>query len=118
MRSLTLFAILVLCLPAMLLKCGGGAGIVGPGGMPFIKGIVKDAGGSAVPNAKVTVLNLDTNTIKVAETDINGNYIIPELNVGRYRISVNAAGFSNPSDTEIRVKAGQEIVRNFRLSRQ
>lgn len=114
MRSLILFIMLVLCCPAMYRECGK----VGPGGMPFITGVVKDARGSAVPRATVTVVNLDTNITKTAETDFNGKYIIPEVNVGRYRISVNATDFSRPSDGEVTVRAGQKVVRNFTLSRQ
>lgn len=114
MRSLILFTTLVLCFPAMYQKCGK----VGPGGMPFIAGVVKDTRGSAVPRATVTLVNLDTNITKTAETDVNGRYIISEVNVGRYRISVSAADFSRPSVREISVRAGQRVVRNFTLSRQ
>lgn len=115
MRSLIFFTMLALCFTAVLQKFS--CGKVGPGGMPFIRGVVKDTRGAAVPKATVTVVNLDTNVTKTAETDVNGSYIIPNVNVGRYRISVSAANFSGPSDSEVKVRAGQKVVHNFTLSR-
>jgi hypothetical protein len=116
MRSLIFFTMLALCFTGVSQKCGK-VGTIGPGGMPFIRGVVKDTKGAPVPKATVTVVNLDTNVTKTAESDINGNYIIPAVNVGRYRISVSAANFSGPNDSEVKVGAGQKVVRNFTLSR-
>src|SRR5579872_1452076 len=58
-----------------------------------ILGGVKDSSGAAVPNAKVSVTNLQTNVAKTVQTDNLGNYEIPGLLPGTYQVLVEAEGF-------------------------
>ncbi len=59
-----------------------------------ILGVVKDPTGSAVPNAKVTVRNLDTNIKHDATTDLEGRFRALQLQPGPYQVIVDAAGFA------------------------
>jgi hypothetical protein len=69
-----------------------------------LSGTVKDASGSAVPNATVTVTSLDTNQARTATTTADGAYRIGFLPPGVYRVQYDATGFNKvevPSVTVI-----------------
>ena len=59
-----------------------------------LSGRVDDVHSAALPGAKVTVINLQTNQQQTAITDNEGRYIFPFVQVGNYRLSVEAQGFS------------------------
>ena len=59
-----------------------------------ISGTVKDASGSAIPGAEVTVTQTDTGVTRTAQTDANGIYSLPSLPLGPYRLEVKKEGFS------------------------
>jgi len=63
------------------------------GSQSTIVGTVKDASGAPVPGAKVTVVNTGTQFITEGTTNAEGNYYIPYLNPGTYRITIAANGF-------------------------
>ena len=52
-----------------------------------------DASGALIPSAEVTVINKGTNARSEARTNSTGNYSVPLLPRGEYRIEVSAAGF-------------------------
>ena len=57
-------------------------------------GSIHDATGAAVPNAAITVTNIDTgNVIHVSATS-SGDYEIPSLRVGLYNIEATAPSFA------------------------
>jgi hypothetical protein len=58
-----------------------------------LRGSVTDASGAAVSAAVVTVQNVETNDVRKGATDTQGNYIFPQLPVGRYNLTVEAPGF-------------------------
>jgi len=58
-----------------------------------ISGVVKDSSGSVVPNAVVTVRELNTGTLHQTHTSADGYFTFPVLPVGRYELSVQASGF-------------------------
>jgi hypothetical protein len=61
-----------------------------------VHGTVTDASGAVLPNATVTVLNNSTGIKTVVQTDKNGYYILPQLQVGGpYTVTVNAASFQD-----------------------
>ena len=75
-----------------------------------LSGVITDAQGGAVPNAKVTVTN--TGTAITAETTTNsaGAYSVPNLNPSDYEVRVSAPGFSTAvSKVTLTVGAKQEM---------
>ena len=71
-----------------------------------VLGTVRDQSGGAVPKATVTLTNQDT-AIKVqTSTDDNGNYDFFNVKVGRYSLSVEHAGFSKSTTTDVTVNVG------------
>jgi hypothetical protein len=59
-----------------------------------ISGTVKDASGSAIPGAQITVTQTDTGVTRTAESDSNGIYSLPSLPLGPYRMEVKKEGFA------------------------
>ena len=103
-----------------------GAGILGvialASGLAFgqgfsgtISGVVRDATGSVVPDAAITVRNLETGLTRTAQTGANGGFTVPALPVGPYELTVEKPGFKQQVRMGIRLVVGQEAVVNFTL---
>ncbi|HVN02968.1 MAG TPA: TonB-dependent receptor [Bryobacteraceae bacterium] len=58
-----------------------------------VLGTVKDPSGSMVPGAKVDLLNTGTNANSTALTNANGAYQFVNVEVGNYKLKVEAPGF-------------------------
>jgi hypothetical protein len=58
-----------------------------------ITGTVTDATGAVVPNASITVTNVETNTTVSGSSNEVGNYSLPQIKEGKYTVKVEAAGF-------------------------
>jgi carboxypeptidase family protein len=71
-----------------------------------IAGIVMDATGAVVPNAKIVVTNSDTGTTQTVTSGSNGGYRAPLLKPGVYKVTVTASGFETSSNT-VTVAIGQ-----------
>jgi hypothetical protein len=56
-------------------------------------GTVTDATGGVVPNAQVTLREMDTGIVRNGQTGDSGNYVFVNLPQGRYSISVEVTGF-------------------------
>lgn len=68
-----------------------------------IGGIVRDSQGAVIAGAEVTVIRLDTSEDRSSKTDERGNYTVPFLPPGMYRISVTANGFKKTEVEALRV---------------
>lgn len=66
-----------------------------------ISGTVTDASGGAISGAAVTATNLATNVARSAVTLADGNYSIPFVPIGNYKVEVNAPGFKKFEQTGI-----------------
>ena len=75
-----------------------------------IRGSVRDGQGRAVASAAVLVTDDDTGVPRTAESDDGGNYEVPNLRAGRYRVEINAPSFKAFQQNGIVLRAG-EIVR-------
>jgi len=58
-----------------------------------ILGTVRDSTDAIVPSAAVAVINTANNARSETKTDASGNYIVPQLPPGQYRLEVEATGF-------------------------
>ncbi|MCP9494894.1 MAG: carboxypeptidase regulatory-like domain-containing protein [Pyrinomonadaceae bacterium MAG19_C2-C3] len=59
-----------------------------------LTGRVTDSNGAAVSGAQVTITNSQTNIESTATTNEEGNYTVPFLQPGDYRVTVGATGFA------------------------
>ncbi len=62
-------------------------------GTGSVTGIVTDATGAVVPEADVTVTNVDTNVSRVTASTNTGDYAVTGLLPGRYSVAVKKNGF-------------------------
>lgn len=72
-----------------------------------IAGVVVDATGASIPNAKVTATNQATGTVAIAETTDDGYYKVPYLPAGKYNLAVERDGFSVNRVADVPVLVGQ-----------
>jgi hypothetical protein len=63
-----------------------------------ILGTVTDPSSSVVPNAAITITNVDTGEARTSATNDTGQYVVPGLPIGHYKVSAKASGFG-PSET-------------------
>src|SRR4051794_30643520 len=59
-----------------------------------INGNVRDASGSAVPNASVLATQIATGATRTASSSADGSFILPNLAIGPYTIEVSKEGFT------------------------
>src|SRR5438874_8513176 len=80
-----------LCLFLILFMLAGGA--FAQTDLSTIRGTVSDPSGSAVPAAAITLTNIETNIALEAVTTSDGDYEIPYLTPGKYRLTATGSGF-------------------------
>ena len=80
-----------------------------------ILGTVKDSSGGVVPQAKVTIVNTDTNDTRTATTGDDGSFRFPALVAGHYSVRVEKEGFKTQTQTGLTLEVAQEMVVNSAL---
>lgn len=79
-----------------------------------IVGTVKDPSGAVVPNANVTVNDVEHGQTFNTKTNNEGEFVASPLRVGRYTVTVEQAGFkravSVPVDLDVQQRAALNIV--------
>ncbi len=88
---------------ALVIACGA---LYGQAVTGSLLGTVTDASGAVVPNARVTITEMNTGISRSMETNESGNYAFPTLEPGRYRVAVALAGFRTA------VKEGLDVLVN------
>jgi hypothetical protein len=73
-----------------------------------LDGFVRDPSGASVPAARVIALNLGTNQVQETDTDRQGYFRFPLLQVGEYQLIVSAPGFSEYQRIGIRLSVGTQ----------
>ena len=80
-----------------------------------ISGTVTDSTGAVVPGVNVTLKSVEKGITRTVRTDEGGRYRAPELALGSYEISVEAAGFESVVRSGITLTVGREAVVDFTL---
>src|ERR1043165_4411377 len=94
---------------AMLLAIAGTASLSAQTNMGTTAGLVPDRSDAVLPGVTVTAKNTATGAEATTVTSSTGNYLIPNLPVGPYQVSVSHAGFKSWSRTGISLSAGENI---------
>lgn len=80
-----------------------------------LSGRVEDTNGAAVAGAAIAATNLDQNRSLTAQSDTQGRFRFLYLPVGRYRLKVEAKGFT-PLERELTLTVGQALDVQLKLS--
>jgi hypothetical protein len=103
------FLLFVLMLPVSRRAAGQNA-------QGTILGHVADPSSAAVSGAKVTITNTETGVVKSVTTNSSGDYDVPQLDPGKYSVSVEASGFSRQSSENLVLEVQQLLRLDFKLT--
>ncbi len=92
-----------------LLLCLGSLAVSAQSERGNITGVVTDPTGSAVAVAQLTVTNRDTNVPAKAASTSNGEFSVPNLPPGVYRVEVSAPGFKQFVQPNVVVSAATTV---------
>jgi hypothetical protein len=95
----------LLCL-SLLLLIGSATAQVDQGA---VTGTVTDDTGAVVPQAKVTLTDVDTGLAFASTTNASGNYTFAPVKIGNYTMSVSAPGFESVTHAGLHVNAQQRL---------
>jgi hypothetical protein len=70
-----------------------------------IRGAVTDSTGAVVPGATVTATSVGTGLVRTAFTDDQGNYVLSELPLGDWNVTVSLTGFASQTVKGVHVDA-------------
>src|SRR6266478_7525115 len=74
-----------------------------------ISGLITDSSGAVIPNAVVVATNTATGAKAQTISSSTGNYVVPNLPVGPYEVSVAISGFKASSRSGINVSSNDNI---------
>ena len=80
-----------------------------------ITGTVTDSSGGVVPKALVTVNNIATNAVRNAVTNDDGDFTVPLLPPGHYRVAVEKARFRRSVLADVGLDVEQTARVDFTL---
>jgi hypothetical protein len=80
-----------------------------------IVGTVTDPTGAAVPNAAITVTNIDTGVVSHLTTNTAGDYVAADIHIGHYTVRAEATGFKVGEQKDIVLAVGDRIRVDFKL---
>ena len=97
-------------LPLLLLVGGGGACFAQSTNAGDIRGVVTDSSGAVIPNATVSVLNVNTGVSKDYTTNNDGLYDTSSIVTGSYKLTFTAPGFETLIRGPITLQVGFTTV--------
>src|SRR5437879_4997595 len=74
-----------------------------------VVGRVTDATGAVIPGVAIKITNLDTNIAQTGTSNHIGDFTIPYLNPGRYRMEATLTGFRSYKHTEFTLMVDQVL---------
>lgn len=80
-----------------------------------VSGNITDATGVAIPDAPVSLKNIETGQLFKASSSQTGNYRVSQLPVGDYDLTIAVPGFKTYSHTRFHLDAGQTMREDIGL---
>lgn len=75
-----------------------------------------DSSGAVIPNATVTITSDDQGrVVRTLKSDESGNYVAPQLQIGNYTITADAAGFRKAAIQAIKLNVNDKLTVNLSL---
>src|SRR5581483_10713678 len=81
-----------------------------------ISGIVRDPSGGVVPNAAVSVKNVNTGIVVSTSSSQAGAYVAPDLIPGEYTVTVTQPGFNTTNLTGLVLHVDERLVADVTLA--
>jgi hypothetical protein len=91
----------------LVIACTG-AGLLAQTTTATISGVVRDAQGGGIPSAAISVVQIDTGQTRQTTSGSTGDYSIPNLPIGNYRLTGSASGFKKTIIASIELQVNQE----------
>jgi outer membrane receptor protein involved in Fe transport len=73
-----------------------------------LSGTIRDATGAVIPGAQIGIVNLETGIRREASSNAAGNYEVPLLQPGTYRLTVQKEGFKAVTRDGLRLEVNQQ----------
>lgn len=80
-----------------------------------ITGEVTDPAGAAVAGAKVVAAHVETNVVTTAVTNTSGVYLVSNLDIGLYSVTIDHQGFRRYRETGIVLQTAETLALNVKL---
>ena len=74
-----------------------------------VTGVVEDSSGAVIPNARVTVTNVDTGLALQVKSNQSGVFVVSPLKVGNYEVSATANGFQTVTRKNLHLDIQQRL---------
>ncbi len=84
-------------------------------GQAELRGTVLDDSGGTLPGVTVTATHIDTGTTRTTVTSTSGVFLMPALQVGRYRLQLELTGFNTIVQDNLPLEVGQSAVLTFTM---
>src|SRR5579864_1260731 len=110
-KTATYFVTSVILVVSLWLPATAHAQVVGA----TLSGTITDKSGAVIPQASISVKNIDTGIIRTSVTSAAGFYSVPNLLPGTYEIRTSASGFSSELKTGVTLTVGEQQVLDFTL---
>ncbi len=78
-------------------------------------GSVTDPSGAAVPNAAITITAVETGQVRNLMSATDGQFVVPDLHIGRYTARAVAKGFKAVDQKDIMLAIGDRTRIDFKL---
>src|SRR5271154_1986183 len=80
-----------------------------------IVGMVRDSSSAAVPGAKITVEDVDRGVQMTLSSNDQGEYVASPLHIGRYKVTVEKAGFKKAVSEVVELDVQGRVAINMTL---
>jgi hypothetical protein len=80
-----------------------------------LTGTITDSSGAVLPGVTVTITNTHTQSTRSVVTDKVGNYLLPNLDAGEYRVTTSLSGF-NEQTRQMELLARQTVRLDVQLA--
>jgi hypothetical protein len=80
-----------------------------------VVGTITDPTGAVVPNANIIITSIDTGQTYTFKSNDSGQYVVPDLINGKYKIKVQAAGFKAAERDDLILNVGDRTSTDFQL---
>jgi hypothetical protein len=81
-----------------------------------ISGLIKDPAGDVIPNASVLAVNSATHLKFTAATNDKGGYLLTQIPVGDYSLTISAQGFKQAVSPSVFLHIGDRVRQDFQLA--